>query len=329
MSDETGGDSIGTAGKAGRVWVLTDGKIGDDVQCLAVAGALSASFEKRVVAPRRFWAMLAPYGPVDPREAPGLSAGPLAGPPPDIAIVSGRRAIPHARALKKASGGKTRIVILKDPRFGRAVADALWAPLHDGLKGGNVMSTLTSPHALGSRLLAPPAPVPAIAALPKPFLGVVLGGVTAGGGADYSVEAARDLGLRITHAGQPFAAIAVTPSRRTPAAFLETLKSEIKHEAVFVWDGAGDNPYPDILAHAKALIVAGDSHNMVSEALASRAGVYIWKPAGVAAKLQWFIGEAIAKAGARAFESVAHPYDRKPVDATPEIVAAIRMRLGG
>lgn len=311
-----------------RVWVLTDGKIGDDVQCLAVAAGLAPAFEKRLVRPRGLWAALAPWGPVDPKEAPGREGGPLAGAPPDVAIVSGRRAIPHARALKKASGGWTKIVILKDPRAGRGAADALWAPAHDGLQGANAISTLTSPHRLGDRLRDPGAPVAAVAALPRPFLGLVLGGVTAGGGADYSEAAARDLAGRVTQAGLGYAAIAVTPSRRTPKSFLDAFGAALDHPHVFVWDGEGENPYTDILAHAGALIVAGDSHNMVSEALASRAGVYVWTPAGVAEKLQGFVRTVIAQGHARAFENAAPAYDRAPLDATPEIVARIRKKLG-
>lgn len=319
------GDPGAKAAGPESAWVLTDGKIGDDVQCLAVAAALCPGFEKRVVAPRPLFAALAPWGPVDPREAPGR--GPLAGPFPDVAIVSGRRAIPHARALKKASGGRTRIVILKDPRFARAIADALWAPAHDRLSGANVIATLTSPHGLGDRLRHPAAPVAAIAALPRPFLGVVLGGVTAGGGADYSADAARDLAARLNAAGRDYAAIAVTPSRRTPAEFLAAFRSSLSHPQVFVWDGAGENPYPDILAHAGALVVAGDSHNMMSEALAARAGVYVWRPGGIADKLGWFIGEIVAQGHARLFVDAAPAFERTPLDATPEIVAEIRKRL--
>ncbi len=311
-----------------RVWVLTDGKIGDDVQCHAVAAALTPDFEKRVVSPRPLWALLAPWGPVDPREAPGREGGPLSGALPDVAIISGRRAIPHARALRKASGGKTRIVILKDPRFGRAAADALWAPAHDRLSGENVFSTLTSPHALGARAQSSDAPGPAIARLPRPFLGVVLGGPAAGGGADYSVEAARDLAARLSEAGRDYAAIAATPSRRTPPDFVNALKQALTHAHVFVWDGAGDNPYPDILAKAAALVVAGDSHNMVSEALASRAPVYVWKPDGLAEKMGWFIERLVARGDAKAFTDAAPAYDRSPIDATPEIVAEIKRRLG-
>ena len=48
------------------VWVLTDGKIGDDVQCLAVAEGLGRAFAKKIVAPRPPWAWAAPWGGVDP-----------------------------------------------------------------------------------------------------------------------------------------------------------------------------------------------------------------------------------------------------------------------
>ncbi len=309
-----------------RIWVLTDGKIGDDVQCLAIAAALNPDFEKRVVAPRAPYVWTAPWGPVDPREAPGRDGGPLSGALPDIAVISGRRAIPYARALKRASGWRTKIIMLKDPRAGRDIADALWAPSHDGLTGANVISTLTSPHALGAVLSAPPFAHGAIAALPSPFLGVVLGGPS--GGADYSQRAASDLAARISSAGRDYAAIAVTPSRRTPTEFMSVLASSVEHSNLYVWDGQDSNPYRDILSHAAALIVAGDSHNMVSEAMAASAGAYIWRPQGLAAKMVWFTGQLIARGEAKEFGDSAPPFAHTPLDATPEIVAEIRKRLG-
>jgi hypothetical protein len=313
---------------AGGLWVLTDGKPGDIVQCRAVARALAPAFEERVVAPRSFWAWAAPWGPVDPREGPGREGGPLAGSFPAIAIVSGRRAIPHARALKQASGGRTKIVILKDPRVGRRLADVMWAPAHDRVAGDNVVSTLTSPHEMAAKLEAARAdPGAAIARLPKPFLGVVLGGPAAGRGADYSAAAAKDFAARLTKAARDYAAVAVTPSRRTPPEFLAALKEALAHDQIFVWDGRGANPYADILAHAGALVIAGDSHNMVSEALAAPAGVYVWRPQGVAPKIDRFVAQVLAQGHARAFVDAAPAYDRAPLDATPEIVAEIKKRL--
>lgn len=312
--------------RRGGLWVLTDGKIGDDVQCLAIAGALNPDFEKRVVRPRALWSLMAPWGPVDPKEAPGADDGPLKGVPPAIVVASGRRAIPYARALKHASEGRTKIVIMKDPRFGRGAADVLWTPEHDSATGPNVISTLTSPHGLSEKISAAQKSAGgAIAKLPRPMLGVILGGPS--GGARYETAQAMDLAERVNAAGRAFASVAVTPSRRTPEEFLRAVRVTLVHDHPFIWDGGGDNPYVDILANASSLIVAADSHNMMSEAQASAAGVYVWRPHGLARKLAWFADQLEAKGAARPFADEAIPFDRTVIDATPEIVDEIIRRL--
>ncbi len=312
--------------RRGGLWVLTDGKIGDDVQCLAVATALNPAFEKREVHPRAPWSWMAPWGPVDPREAPGVVTGPLRGSPPAVVIASGRRAIPHALALKRWSGGTTRIAIMKDPRVGRDAADILWTPEHDRVTGSNTISTLTSPHGLSEKIKdARNDPCAIIAEMPRPMLGIILGGPS--GGARYGADDAHALARRLNAAGADFASIAVTPSRRTPAAFQQAVRTALVHERRFVWEGDGANPYVDILANAASLIVAGDSHNMVSEALASDGGVYVWRPSGLARKMGWFVDQLEQQGAARTFVEGAAPFERAPIDATPEIVGEIRRRL--
>ena len=98
------------------VWVLTDGKAGDEGQCLGVAERLGVVPEIRRVKPRRPWAWLMPRGPIDPGEGPDRPGSPLRPPFPDIAIASGRRAVAYLRALRKASNGTTYTAFLKDPR---------------------------------------------------------------------------------------------------------------------------------------------------------------------------------------------------------------------
>jgi uncharacterized protein len=308
------------------LWVLTDGKIGDDVQCLAVAGALSAGFEKRVIAPRAPWEWLAPWGPIDPRDAPQRRESPIAPPFPDILIASGRRAIPYARAVKRASGGKTFVVIMKDPRIAPRHADLIWAPMHDRLSGANVVSTLTSPHGLAAKLTkARENPAPMIAKLPGPMLGVVLGGPS--GGAHFDARATAALTQKILSAKNNFASLAVVASRRTPAGLLRAVNEAVAGPDVFVWDGSGDNPYIDILANASALIVTADSHNMMSEAVASGAAVYAWRPPGLAKKLGWFIDQLEGLGAVRPLAGEVEAFTAAPIDATAEIVAEIRRRL--
>jgi hypothetical protein len=65
------------------VWVLTDGKAGDELQCLGVAERLGVTPEIRRVKPRSPWAWLMPRGPIDPREAPDRPDSPLHPPFPD------------------------------------------------------------------------------------------------------------------------------------------------------------------------------------------------------------------------------------------------------
>ncbi len=268
------------------VWVLTDGKIGDDVQCLAVAKGLSPGFEARVVHPRALFAALAPWGPIDPRDRPEKTGSPIAPPFPAVVVASGRRAIPYARAVKRASGGRVKIVLLKNPRSGAASADIIWAPAHDQLQAANAISTLTSPHEMTMRIEHARAnPAPAIARLPRPMLGVVLGGPS--GRAQYGEATLRVLSERVGGAAKDYASIAVTPSRRTPDRMVQSVERGLAEKACYIWRGAGVNPYADILAQADALIVTADSHNMMSEAVASGTGVYAFRrlpSAGVAGK---------------------------------------------
>lgn len=309
------------------IWILTDGKIGDRVQCAGVAAGLDRRVTEKTVRPRPPFEWLAPFGPVDPRDAPDRAGSTIAPPFPDILIASGRRAIPYARAVKRESGGATFVVLLKDPRTSARFADLIWAPRHDRREGANVFATLTSPHGLGLKIAdAAVNPAQEIASLPKPMLGVVLGGPS--GGARYDAASADALAAHIISAMKDFASLAVTPSRRTPPVFIDALRTALGSAASFFWDGKGENPYTDILGNAASLIVAADSHNMMSEAAATGVGVYAWRPIGLVQKLDWFVQEMERAGRVRAFEGGATPFDAAPFDATEEIVAEIRRRLG-
>lgn len=309
------------------VWVLTDGKIGDEVQCVAVAAALAKSFDKKVIAPRAPWSWFAPWGPIDPRDNRKSPISPIAGKLPDVMIASGRRAIPYARAVKHASAGRTLVIILKDPRARRELADFIWAPAHDQLSGANVFSTLTSPHQLAAKLdAARRNSATAIAQLPHPLLGFVLGGPS--GGARYGKAEAVSLAASLQSGAKNFASVAIAPSRRTPNAFLQELRSSLSIENLFIWDSKGENPYLDILANADTLIAAADSHNMMSEAMVTGTGIYAYRPPGLSRKMEWFVTELEKSGAVRAFDNKLEPFDFAPVDATQDIVAEIKKRLG-
>ena len=306
-----------TAGEL-RVLVLGSGRIGHEVNALGVVAALGGVCEMRRVAPRFPYGRLAPWGPVDPRDD-----APLRGPAADIVLASGRVTVPYARAWKRAGAF---VVFLQDPRWARGEMDLIWVPEHDALRGPSVMATLTSPHPFSPARLAAAraAPDPRLAALPGPRCAVSLGGPS---GAQHFTEAdhAR-LGEAIRAIRAQGYSIMATPSRRTPPALAAALRENIGDG--FFWEGSGENPYLGLLALADAVLVTGDSANMVGEATATGAPVHVFEPSGGrSAKLARAIDALVARGAARRWAGRLENFRYAPIDSSGEIAAEILRRF--
>lgn len=312
------------------VWVLSDGKIGDEGQCLAVAEALGADAVIKRIAPRALFAAAMPWGGIDPKDAPDKPGSPIAGPYPDLCIASGRRAVAYLRAVKKASGGRTFTVFLKDPRTGTKDADLIWVPEHDRLRGPNVIATLVSPHRFTPERLAllranPPA---ALAALPSPRVAVLVGGRSRD--FDFSpADAERllvDLDALAVHAR-----LMVTASRRTPDRLKEAVLGLARAKGGFGWDGTGDNPYPAMLALADAFVVTADSANMISEAVSTGKPVMVFEPSlrfgRKGRRIRSFMAALEAKGAVRKFQGRLESYAYEPLVSVPTIASAIRAAM--
>ena len=284
-------------------WVITDGKIGDEVHCFGIAEALGLSPERRLVAPRAPWTWLAPYGPPPFRDRHTRPRSPIAPPFPDIAIGSGRRTVPYLRAVKRHSGGRTFTVFSKDPYRGQSTADVIYVPAHDRLRGDNIITTLTSPHRLTATAFAIARQQPdlRIRDLPGLRIGMVLGGHSGRitlrpRDATLLAEIARDL------IAQGYS-VMVTPSRRTPDFLLEAVAGALEAAQsdgrAFVWDRSGDNPYLAILALSDAIVITGDSVNMMGESAMSGAPIHVVEAPGGPPKMTWFIDRLIEAGAAR------------------------------
>jgi mitochondrial fission protein ELM1 len=304
-------------------WVLTDGKIGDESQCLAITDALGLEPLVRRVAPRPPFSWAMPYGPIDPREAPSRSKSPIAPPFPDLLVASGRRAIAYVRHVKRASGGRTFTVILKDPRTGAGAADFIWAQQHDRLRGENVFVTLTSPHRISAERLeaARKTPPPALAALPAPRAAVLVGGDSRHHRfteADIARFVA-DL-RRLADSG---VALMMTSSRRTPPTLAAALAELAASGAGYLWDGTGDNPYIALLALADSVVVTADSTNMLSEAAVTGMPILVFEPSGGHDKIKALL-EGLRSAGAvRHFAGRLEQGAYVPLNSTSTIADAI------
>ncbi|GJD47639.1 hypothetical protein OPKNFCMD_0347 [Methylobacterium crusticola] len=303
-------------------WILTDGKAGDLAPCRGLAGALGLRPEERRVAPRPPFAWLAPRGPVDPREGPGRAGSPLAPPWPDLAVATGRRAVPYLRALKRLSGGRSFTVFLKDPRTGAGVADLVWVPAHDRLRGPNVLVSLTAPHGLSAARLAAAraAPDPRLSPLPPPRAAVLVGGDSRHG--RYTPGDVRRLVAGLDRlAGE--ARLMVTASRRTPPALRAALAGLLARRGGFLWDGAGENPYLAMLALADAVVVTADSANMVGEAVAAGAPVLLFEPERTYIRHRPFFAALRLYGAVHAFDGRLEALRHKPLDSTPAIAEAV------
>ncbi|MEQ1646984.1 MAG: mitochondrial fission ELM1 family protein [Hyphomicrobiaceae bacterium] len=314
---------------AGRsAWLITDGKMGMDVQVRGVADALGVIAQAKRVAPSGAYRLLAPWGPAPRRETFGNDG--LFHPPwPDIAIATGRLSIPYLRALRKKAGIRTFSVYLQDPRMGSRVADLVWVPEHDGLRGTNVITTLTPPHSFsGARLAELRSTIPAaIAALPGPRIAVILGGKN--GVYKYTDACDDRLKASLRDLAKLGASFMITPSRRTHERLLRQVREATADAPRILWDGNGENPYPHFLAHADLLVVTADSVNMCGEACATGKPVYIFTPSGGSDKFARFHNALNTHGATRSLpehlDTIPH-WSYQPIDAAGRIAAAIEDR---
>lgn len=283
---------------------------------------MGVTAEIRRVAPRTPFTWAMPWGPIDPREAPGRTGSPLRPPYPDLVVASGRRAVPYVRAVKRFSGGRTFTAILKDPRTGAGAADLIWVPEHDRLRGPNVVVTLTSPHRASAAALsrARCRSDPRLAALPTPRAAILVGGDSRH--ARFDREDGRRLVGQLEELAE-VAALMVTTSRRTPTTLRDALDGLVRRRGGFLWDGRGDNPHKSLLALADAIVVTADSANMLSEAVATGAPVLVFEPAASGRRVRAFVAGLAALGAVRPFAGRLERFAYTPLDSTPAIADAI------
>jgi|SRR5215831_2136084 len=269
-------------------WALHDGKAGMASQTLGLAEATGFSFIEKQLDIRFPWACLPPRLWLLPLAATRAKEATLSPPWPDLVIGCGRNAAMPTLAIRRASGGRTVAAQIQDPGVGHSEFDLLVVPEHDQLRGRRVVVTRSAVHRVTrARLAAERSRFPALAALPRPILSVLIGGTNKA----YRLTLRRLGEIADAVAGvlrtQGGAAL-VTPSRRTGAAGIELLRCRLANLAAVVWDGSGENPYFAYLALADAFMVTADSVSMVSEAAATGKPVHILDLDGGNAKFARF-----------------------------------------
>ncbi|MGC6511747.1 MAG: mitochondrial fission ELM1 family protein [Parvibaculales bacterium] len=285
------------------IWTLTNGMAGFEVQTSAVASHIAGycglddnAVSRKTVCLSAPYKWLAPYGPAQKQ----ASCTP---PYPDLLIASGRKSIPLARHIKKASGGSCYTVILQNPRISPRHFDFVWAPAHDRLRGKNVFSTLLSPHGLTQESLLQAASDWAgkiKASAKQKRIGVLVGGPNKIYG--FKDQDVRNLAQAVKHLAEAGHFIMLSLSRRTPDGVEARLAEALSGHNHFLWAPrhGGDNPYRGILGLADAMLVTCDSVNMVGEACTTGVPVYILKLDGGSHRFDRF-HRAVCETGHAAF----------------------------
>ncbi len=281
-----------------------------------------------MVKPGRLWS-LSPRALLPWKDRPQNPQSPIAPPYPDVVIASGRKAHPYLQAIKKEAGDDVFTVFLKDPRVGSSAADLTWVPMHDQLRKKNVIVTLTSPHPLTSAVLEG-ARLEAKARFSEckgTCIGLILGGNTRG--ISWDDESCNRFAERLAQLPAKDHAILATSSRRTPPQLEKAVKKALKNHHLYYWNDSDGtkNPYRLILALADRLIVTGDSHNMVSEALAPGVPTYVFRPHGLKPKLHQFLDDLQDHKLVKNFVGSIAPFPSRAIDSTGEIAEAIKVAL--
>lgn len=269
-------------------------------QCLGLAEALELEPAIHRIALRNPWRDLAPHLRFGLRHA---FEGALLEPPwPDLLIATGRLSV-LASLFVRQSSPRTRRVQIQNPGISPSHFDLVIAPMHDDLWGANVISTIGALHrATPERLALEAARLAArVAGLPRPFIGVLIGGANAA--YRFGAEEARALGTALkSEAARSGGSLLVTPSRRTGEENVAILRQALGDAPGFVWDGAGDNPYFGILGVADVLVATADSVNMITEACATGKPVYIYALPGESEKFDQFHEALTLRGYARMYE---------------------------
>jgi uncharacterized protein len=311
------------------VWAVHDGRVGIINQVLGLAEAVGLPFvEKRFVA--RFpYTHLPPLLWTDPSRAMVADSDVLAPPWPDLLITCGRVCAAAGIAVKRANDGKTILVQIQDPRFGRRAFDLMVVPDHDPARGENVVVTRGAVHRVTPEKLAEAGRrlAPSYAHLPRPLVAVLIGGQNR----VYQMPLPR-----LTEIADQLAALArrqgvgllVTPSRRTGEDGERILCERLAGVAASIWDGTGENPYFAFLALADAVIVTEDSVSMVTEAASTGKPVHVIELAGGSRKFNDF-HRLMREAGVtRRFTGELENWHYDPPNDTARAASAVRRLMG-
>jgi len=254
-----------------RIWLVIGEKPGDNAQIMNLAEAVGWDYHVKMIFVKPRWVDGKPkvrptLDPIDLDRSDSLEA-----PWPDLVITAGRRLSCVGLWIKRASAGKSRLVMIGKPRRMLDSVDLVIAASHYVMGSGpNVVRhdlplMHVDPHMLENA-----------AALwrdrltdnLRPLTVLMVGGPI--GGLRFDLETARDLFEKTLESVKGSGgSLYITTSRRTPTDVVKMLRRECPESVrLFEFSSealASENPYHALLALADRFIVTTDSASMMVE----------------------------------------------------------------
>ena len=308
-----------------KVWVLADDRAGNVNQLLGVAQALGEGYERKDIRYNRWirlpnWLRGRSFIGLDRKYKANLLTD-----TPDVILSAGRRSFPIARAIKKRSHGRAKIVQLMNPLYGQHDADLIVLPIHDRYQGHakNVLQVLGTPHRVTRDKLVSERQhwQSLMKKYPPKRLSLIVGGATKN--KPFTLEMADSLieAVKARKAGS----VLVTTSRRTPAEIVVRLKQNLPKPLFFYEFGdKAENPYFGLLSWADEIIVTGDSMSMCTECCATGVPVFIFAPEGMVSEKHKRFHQSLYEKGVAAPVGGKTPICPETVNPANEIAQTIR-----
>jgi mitochondrial fission protein ELM1 len=301
------------------VWVITEGLVGTENQCLGVAEALKLNPIIKRIGLRQPWKFLSPYLGF---ECLATFSEPLNAPWPDILITSGRKSIAASRYIKKQSQGKTFTVHIQDPRINPKQFDIVAIPEHDPTRGDNVVISIATPNRVTEDKLASAKLEfeDSFKKIGEPRIAVLIGGSTKKH--QFGQEDTEEIIQKLS----PLKNMMITTSRRTGEKNITSLKEKLGQN--FFWDGQQPNPYLGILAWADFILVTADSTSMISEAATTGKPVYVLPMNGLTKRQNQLVENLKKHGSVREFSGILENWAYKPLSDSRDIAMIIRQKCG-
>lgn len=230
-------------------WTITENIQGMRNQCNGLANALGLDFHEKIITKRSWYAPYLSNVPDEFKYPQNF---------PDIIIACGRQSIRPSLYFKKHS----KIIYIQDPKVFKNQFDIIIAPTHDQINGSNVINTLGTVHMVNEKLLNQKELI--FETYKRPHHVILIGGPNKHYNFDYESILNQ---IKQINSGS----ILVSCSRRTPYEFLNLIKSKVD----YLYDFNEQNTYFELLKTADTITVTLESVNMISEACATKAPVFL------------------------------------------------------